>query len=70
MADRGRRGTFIWDTLNLRLDGRMISASYGYTDRFIAVQTTKGRKIAELGASDPKLLARKLLSELVNEKKH
>jgi hypothetical protein len=64
-----RRGVFIWDNISLKLDcGRIISAAYGYSARFVTVQSSHGRKIAEVGTSEPKVLALKLLIELINEK--
>jgi len=64
------RGLVIWEDLKVKLeDGRVISGTYGYSDRYVTVKTALGSKTAQIGDSPPRVLARIILRELANEGK-
>ena len=71
MASRkAARGLVIWKDLKVKLgNGRLISGTYGYSDRYVTVKTALGSKTAQIGDSPPRVLARIMLRELANEGK-
>jgi hypothetical protein len=71
MASRkAARGLVIWNDLRIKLeDGRVISGTYGYSDRYVTVKTALGSKTTQIGGSPPRILAQIMLRELANEGK-
>jgi hypothetical protein len=69
MAERkAARGLVTWKDLTVTLtDGRTISASYGYSDRYVTVKTALGKKMTHIGHSSPGALALIMLRELSQE---
>jgi hypothetical protein len=64
------RGLVTWDDLTITLgDGRTVTGTYGYSDRFVTVKTALGSKTTQIGGSPPASLAMLLLSELAKEGK-
>jgi hypothetical protein len=64
------RGLVIWEDLTIKLeDGRVMSGTYGYSDRYVTVKTALGSKTTQIGGSPPRILARIMLRELADEGK-
>jgi hypothetical protein len=56
--------------LSIKLEnGRVISGTYGHSDRYVTVKTALGSKTTQIGGSPPKSLARIMLRELADEGK-
>ena len=51
-------GLVTWDDLTITLDdGRVVSGSYGYSDRNVTVKTALGSKTTHIGSTHPRSLA-------------
>jgi hypothetical protein len=50
-------------------DGRVLTGTYGYSDRYVTVKTVHGSKITQRGRLPPESLARIMLRELADEGK-
>jgi hypothetical protein len=47
-------GLVTWDEITITLkDGRIVTGSYGYSDRYVTVKTALGGKTIQLGGSPP-----------------
>jgi hypothetical protein len=71
MAPRkSAHGLVTWDEITITLkDGRIVTGSYGCSDRYVTVKTMLGSKTTQLGGSPPASLAMIMLSELAEEGK-
>jgi major membrane immunogen (membrane-anchored lipoprotein) len=63
-------GLVTWEDLTITLkDGRVVTGSYGYSDRYVTVKTERGSKMTQIADSNPENLAMIMLRELADEGK-
>ena len=59
----------VWQTIEIRVGGRVVRGSWGHDGSMAQVRTLHGQKTTQIGGSGPITLARIMLRELAEEGK-